>query len=68
MSAHTPGPFLVSYFNPGTGQRHTLIDDINEETADAVVARFGEEGDRFHRLPEVRKERAAIARATEVQG
>ena len=65
MSAqHTPGPWLVTYFNTGTGQRHTLIDNIDEETADAVVMRFGDKGDKFHRLPEVRKECAAIAKAT----
>jgi hypothetical protein len=46
----------VSYFNPGTGRRHPLIEGVDEYTADQVVDRFGDNGDEFHRLPEVRKE------------
>lgn len=61
MSAalQTPGPWLVTYYNAGTGKRHTLIDDIDEATADAVVERFGDSGKPYNRLPGVRKERAA---------
>jgi len=67
MSAHTKGPWLVTYLNPLDNRRHTLIDNIDEETADAVVLKFGDTGDQFHRLPEVRKERAAaITKATGV--
>lgn len=61
---HTPGPWLVTYYNPGTKQRHTLIDDVDEATADKVVARFGENGEPYCCMPEVRKERAALAKAT----
>jgi hypothetical protein len=53
------GPWQVSYLNPLTGRRHVLVDDIDEATADAVVARFGPDADEFHRLPEVRKELTA---------
>jgi hypothetical protein len=58
---HQPGPWTVTYFNPGTGRRHPIIEGVNEYTADAVVDRFGDNGDEFHRLPEVRKE---FAKAT----
>jgi len=54
-------PWIVTYYNPVTEKRHVLIDDIDEHTADAVVDRFGDEGDQYHRLPEVRKERAVEA-------
>ena len=65
MSAqHTPRPWSVTYYNPGTERRHVLIDNIDERTADAVVDRFGDNGDAFHRLPEVRKE---CAKATGAQ-
>lgn len=46
----------VTYFNVGTQQRHALIDNIDEATADAVVERFGPNGDEFHQMPDVRKE------------
>jgi len=47
----------VTYFNTGTGRRHVLIDGLPEADADCVVERFGDAGDEFHRLPQVRKER-----------
>ena len=58
MSAHTPGFWSVTYFNHATEKRHAIIEGIDEYTADKVVDKFGENGDQFHRLPEVRKERA----------
>jgi len=58
---HPPGPWLVTYYNPATERRHTLIDGVDEYTADKVVDRFGDNGDEFNRLPEVRKE---LAKAT----
>lgn len=54
----TDSNWLVTYFNPMTGQRHVLIDNIDEQTADAVVQRFGDNGKEFCRMPEVRKEQA----------
>lgn len=47
----------VSYFNVVLGYRCVLIDLIDEFTADAVVRRFGDEGDEYNRLPDVRKEK-----------
>lgn len=58
-ATHQPGPWTVTYFNPATGRRPSLIEGVDEHTADLVVDRFGDNGDRFHRLPDVRKERAA---------
>jgi hypothetical protein len=46
----------VTYFNPMLGKRCDLIDNVDSETADGVIARFGDGGDEFCRLPEVRKE------------
>lgn len=60
MSAtHKPGPWIVTYYNLALDRRCTLIDNIDEATADAVVDKFGDNGDVFHRLPEVRKELVA---------
>lgn len=56
---HVTGPWAVTYYNPVTERRHVLIEDIDEGTADKVVAQFGDKADAFHRLPEVRKELAA---------
>lgn len=56
--------FQVTYFNPITERRHVLIDEIDKATADAVVAKFGDQGDQYHRLPEVQKESMQPATAT----
>lgn len=65
MSAPQPSPpWTVTYLNPVTGKRHVLIDDIDDTTADAVMRKFGDQGDEFHRLPGLRKESAALAHAT----
>lgn len=48
--------WMVTYFNPMDNHRHCLIDCLDEQTADAVVERFGDNGDEFNRMPEVRKE------------
>jgi len=53
---YAPGPWLVTYYNPATEKRHSIIENIDEATADAVVDRFGDNGDAFCRLPDVRKE------------
>jgi hypothetical protein len=57
---HTPMPWQVTYYNPDTKQRHVLIDDIDEATADKVVEAFGDNGKPFNRLPKVRKECAKV--------
>jgi len=64
MNTQIHGPWQVTYFNPATGQRHTLIDAIDEATANRVVETFGDNGEAFNRLPEVRKERTPGAAVT----
>lgn len=54
-----PAVWRVTYFNPVTDKRHVLIDDIDEATADAVVARFGDTAGPYFRLPDVAKEQRA---------
>lgn len=64
MAPHTiTGAWQVTYFNPVTERRHVLIDDIDEATADAVLAKFGDAGDPYCRMPEVRKELTATPKA-----
>jgi len=58
MTTEISGPFFVTYYNALLDRRCTLIDNLDEETADAVVEKYGDNGDKFHRMPEVRKERA----------
>jgi len=55
-AAPVSGPWKMTYYNPQMGQRCTLIDDIDEVTADAVLAQFGKGGDKLYRMPEVQKE------------
>lgn len=43
--------FKVTYQNLIDGKRYTLIDKIDRATADAVVAKFGNESDKFNYLP-----------------
>ena len=47
----------VTYLNTLDGKRHVLVDLIDEETADAVIARFGDKRNAFEYLPDCRKER-----------
>ena len=53
--------FDVTFFNPLAGRRGILIDDVSESEADAVIAKFSDKKDKFHFLPEVRKEKRASA-------
>lgn len=46
----------VTFYNPLVNRRCELIDFVDEAAADLVVARFGDAGDEFHRLQQVRKE------------
>lgn len=50
--------FKVTFYNVLAGRRGVLIEDVTEEQADAVVARFSDESNKFEYLPEVRKEAA----------
>jgi hypothetical protein len=48
----------VTYFNYALGKRCVLIDELDDEaTADAVVERFGDNGNPYCRMPEVKKEK-----------
>lgn len=51
--------YNVTFFNPLKGARGILIDNVSEEEADAVVARFSDKKTPELYLPEVCKERAA---------
>jgi hypothetical protein len=56
------GDWKVTYLNILDGQRYTLIDDVDEATADRVVARFSDKGNPYTYLPETRIERSSLAR------
>jgi hypothetical protein len=50
--------FNVTFYSSLAGRRGTLIENVTEEQADAVVARFSDKSNMFEYLPEVRKEAA----------
>ncbi len=50
--------FNVTFFSALANRRGTLIDNVTEEQADAIVARFSDKSNKFEYLPEVRKEPA----------
>jgi hypothetical protein len=58
MSNQTaPDRFKVTYFNAQLGKQCDLIDDLDAETAQAVIAKFGNPRERFHYMgPQTRIE------------
>lgn len=58
MNTKDGGPWQVTYFNTLAERRFVLADNIDEATADAVVARFGYRGEKELQLNEVCKVRA----------
>lgn len=53
--------FNVTFFNPLSGRRGLLLDNVTEDQADSIVARFSDKSNKFEYLPEVRKEAAEKA-------
>lgn len=43
--------FKVTYRNFIDGKRHTLIDDVDKESAEAVVRTFGDKNDPMYYMP-----------------
>lgn len=58
MSKNQNNLFNVTFYNPMKGERGIVIDNVTEEEADAVVARFSDKSFPEWYLTEVRKERA----------
>ncbi|WP_432263475.1 hypothetical protein [Cupriavidus sp. TMH.W2] len=52
--------FNVTYLNPLNGKRALLIDNVDQEQAEAVKAKFGNPADAAHYLPEVEIESACL--------
>jgi hypothetical protein len=50
MDAQAPH-VRVTYLNPMNGERFTLIDDVDVDTATRVIGRFGDEDHRAYYLP-----------------
>lgn len=48
--------YVLTYLNQSLGKRCVLIDNVSRETADRLLAKFGDQSDPWNYLPELKAE------------